>query len=210
MSNLELLETRDAMGWADATRCPAGRLRDRIITVRQAQLEKRSVPEPSAEYRAAAQLAYRVPTVRKVNAHSRAPLSMRELLAKAARQAEEIHGARCRAEVAAACLSNRVDEAYEAVRAGRNPFEERAAKQLMRCSSLTSDRDDHEYGVQSHANIARKLCDRREDNWAARADTHFAASEAHRAAAADPTPDNCGKAVVACQRCAATSEKDDE
>ena len=210
MSNLELLETRDAMGWADATRCPAGRLRDRIIAVRQAQLEKRAVPEPSAEYRAAAAIAYRVPTVRKVNAHSQAPLTTSELLAKLARTAEEIHGARCRAEVAAACLSNRVTEAYAAVRAGRNPFEEQRAAKTLRCGSLTSSREDHEYGVEAHNNIARRLCtEKREDGWAARADAHFGASEAHRAAAADPTADNCGKAVVACQR-AAVSEGTDE
>jgi hypothetical protein len=206
--NTELLQENRSQGWACATSAPP-RFAARIIEIRQALADKKPIPQVSAEYRSAAAIAYR-PTVR--NIHSQAPLSMRELLAKAARQAVEINAGRYEHELAAARFSNRVDDMIVTVKRGGNPFEEqRTAKQTLRCGSLTSSREDHEYGVEAHANIARRLCtEKREDGWAARADAHFGASEAHRAAAADPTPDNCGKAVVACQRCAATSEKDDE
>ena len=217
--NTELLQENRSLGFANAESAPP-HFAARIIEIRRALLEKRAVPEPSAEYRAAAQLAYRPPTVRKVNPHSRAPLSTSELLRIALRQAKQInkdYGRDPEAELIHAIRENRVDDAFAAVRAGRDPFARSSdggavsdPQQLMRCSSLTSDREDHEYGARAHANIARKICDRRKDNWAARADAQFAASEAHRAAAADPTPENCGKAVVACQRCAATTGEDDE
>ena len=203
-----------AMGWADASTAP-DRFKMRILEVRTAVIEKRAIPAPSAEYRSAAAAAYRAP-VRKVNTIPPSMLSMRDLRAKAARQAEEIHGAKYRAEVAAACLSNRVDEAYAAVRAGRNPFEEEDrggfggsissgagisqpgsdlspnAPEPFRCAASsfsTSSRDDHRKASEEHCNFARSIVNRKGDRWAERADAHFSAQSAH-AKAADQSDDN--------------------
>jgi HK97 family phage prohead protease len=75
-------------------------------------------------------------------------------------------------------------------------------QQLLRCpgQSLTSNRADHIEAAEQHRCIATR-CKR-----ADRADLHYRASEAHKAAAfASPDDESlfaetCGRAVVACQR----------
>ena len=101
----ELLQENRAQGWADAQRCPAGHMRDRIIAVRQALLEKRAVPAPSAEYRFEAELRYAATThVRKVNTlpasiiHKPIILSLEERLLATAFVMHEQEATQCAAE----------------------------------------------------------------------------------------------------------------
>ena len=297
MENI-LAENR-AQGWADATRCPAGRLRDRIKAIRQALLDKRAVPAPSAEYRFKAELRYAATSharrfsedqsrdpdgkfasgsseagraagaASSKDEHERAAEHHEAEAAKSEKWSPRWTGHMTAADahreaassgdakkgenanrlsrnlyerpkerslpaplltdhelrrkaiilgwaiwkdgVIAADKSKRhVDDLISIVKRGGNPFEEKRTVKQMRCSSLTSSREDHEYGAEAHANIARRLCtEKRADGWAQKADAHFGASEAHRAAAKDPTPDNCGKAVVACQRSAVSEDTDE-
>jgi hypothetical protein len=156
--------------------------------------------------------------VRKVNPLP-ASLTTSQLLAKAARQAEEINGERYKRELAVAILSNRVDEAFEAVRAGRNPFARYSplaveaasedggqssvpagdASNTLRCSSMTSTREDHEWGSSAHCVLGRKAFDDGDRDLAAK---HYVAAECHRAASVPNTPDYVqARAVAACLDC---------
>ena len=213
--NTELLQENRSLGFANAESAPP-HFAARIIEIRRAVLEKRAVPEPSAEYRMYAERNYVAPRVRvKPLPASMITETLQQTIDRQARQIRADREAFVRAAKVRDMLTDFSAAGQDNWRhhvegqLNRDGGAVSDPQQLMRCSSLTSSREDHEYGVQAHANIARKLCDRKQDGWADAADRHFAASGAHRAAAADPTPENCGKAVVACQR-AATTGTDDE
>lgn len=211
MSNQELLQENRAQGWESALTAPP-RFAARIIEVRRALLEKRSVPAPSREYVHEAELRYAAAPryIRKVNPLPAPLLSRNELLRKALRQAEQIakdFGRDPAAELKAARLSNRVDEMFADAKAGRTlRFDGGQAadpQQLLRCSSMTASRQDHEWGAKAHINIARKICDRKESGWQDAADRHYRAADAHQSvidANDDNYADRCGRACVACAR----------
>jgi hypothetical protein len=213
-----LLEERQAQNWASATTAPP-HFAARIIEIRSALLSKRPVPAPSRAYAVEAERRSALATHgRKVNplpasmtrAHIELPLKDK-LLA----DAYDLRKAR---EAAARALDQRVTDAFEAVRAGRNPFRSEDggqasvpagdASNTFRCAAnsfSTSTRDDHKKASEQHAWAAQSIARKRGDNFAARADAHYAASSAH-AKAADQYADDmfaecAGLAQVACNRC---------
>ncbi len=102
MSNQELLQESRVYGWPSAESAPP-RFAARIIEIRRATVEKRAVPEPSAEYRMYAERNYVAPR-RKVNTlpvsvfnkHGKIELSLEERI------------------LAQACTIRKDREAYEA------------------------------------------------------------------------------------------------
>jgi len=89
MSNTELLQENRSQGWACATSAPP-HFAARIIEIRRALLEKRSIPAPSRAYVKEAELRYALatPAVRKANIIP-API-IDPLRQKLAEQAERI------------------------------------------------------------------------------------------------------------------------
>lgn len=175
--------------------------------------------------------------IRKVNVtfEQRSPVEMLSNRSRAKMQAvrikidNTIETERRQKEMQTHALEQRVTDAFAAVKAGRNPFEERVSNDLssgagisqpgseldarpgavpFRCSAnsfSTSTRDDHRKASEQHCNAARHIVNRKEDCWAERADAHFAAQSAH-AKAADQSDDDmyaqyAGLAQVACNRC---------
>jgi hypothetical protein len=212
MSNTELLEQRDSMGWASATTAPP-RFAARIVEIRSAQLDKKPIPAPSRAFVAEAELRYVAPRIRKLNPLPASMLTSSQLLAKAARQAEQIDNGRYERELAAAILENRVDAAYADVRAGRNPFArysplavEAASEDggqasapagdtsnTLRCiaGSTSASASDHQRAVTQHREMAKRCKDLESGC------RHHAAADAHELAAVTSTRAN--DALVACR-----------
>jgi len=226
MTDTELLSENRTYGWPDITvsmrSADRQRFAKRIAALRLAQIERRAEPEMSAEYRSVAERNYAVTSrVRKAlpvsvfNKHGKIVLSLEERILATACQIRKDREAMERATKEREMLSDfsavgqdnfrhyvegRLDGGQAAVPAGDT-------SNTLRCSSMTSTAEDHEWGAQAHNVIARKLIDRKDPatpDYQVRADNHFRAAEAHAAVGSPDTVDyqvRCARAVAACQRC---------
>jgi hypothetical protein len=205
MNNQELLQEHRGMGWPDITQSMRSADRQRFAD-KIAQFRRDALANP-AEYRANCEREESRFTTLAVRKSNPLPASMivetlKQTLDRQARQIrEDSERERLMTDFSAVGQDNfrhYVEDRFQSGQA-EDP------QQSLRCGSLTSSREDHAWGAEAHANIARKLCDRKTDGWADAADRHYAASAAHRAAASAPdTPDYvqiAGRAVGACLRC---------
>ena len=226
MTDTELLSENRTYGWPDITvsmrSADRQRFAKRIAALRLAQIERRAEPEMSAEYRSVAERNYAVTSrVRKAlpvsvfNKHGKIVLSLEERILATACQIRKDREAMERATKEREMLSDfsavgqdnfrhyvegRLDGGQAAVPAGDT-------SNTLRCSSMTSTAEDHEWGTSAHCVLARKAFD---DGDRSLAERHYEAAECHRAVGSPDTPDyqvRCARAVSACQ---ATTEKDDE
>jgi hypothetical protein len=197
ITDQELLEERGG-NWASAVTAPL-RFQQRIIEIRRAKLEKRPVPAPSRDYTVEAERRSAIAThaVRKSNV---IPVVVLPLSSKVLADAYDLRKAR---EAAARALDQRVTDAFAAVRAGRNPFEEERyqsgqsedPQQTMRCrgGSLSASVEDHEAACLSHREMAKRCKDMESGC------RHHTAADAHRDAADHPaTVDYQIRALTAC------------
>ena len=220
-----LLQENRAMGWPDVSQSLASPSRIKFAA-KVAEFRRAALADPVA-YRSRCEkeernLAQR--TVRKVNKMPVVVLPLSSKLLADAFDARKLREEKARA------LDQKVTDAFAAVRRGENPFAERNVSSdgpgfagssqpgsdldarpgatPFRCAAnsfSTSSRDDHKKASEQHAWAATSIGRNRGDNFAARADAHYAASAAH-GKAADMTDDNmfaefAGLAQVACNRC---------